>query len=61
MQRIAAEMDARMHVSPGMDDWRTRNREEGLKEALAWRDGRFSDAEQRRQWQIENWPEGPRN
>ena len=61
MQRLAAEMDARMHVSPGMDDWKTRNREEGLKEALAWRDGRFSDPAQRREWQIENWPEGPRN
>ena len=61
MQKIAAEMDARMHSSPAMDDWRTRNREEGLKEALAWRDGRFSDREQRRAWQQEHWPEGPRN
>ena len=61
MQRIAAEMDARMHTSPGMDDWRTRNRDEGLKEALAWRDGRFGDPEQRRAWQQEHWPEGPRN
>ncbi len=60
MQRLAAEMDARMHVSPGMDEWRSRNREAGLKEALAWRDGRFSDAQRRRQWQVENWPEGPR-
>jgi len=61
MQRIAAEMDARMHTSPGMNDWRTRNSEQGLKEALAWRDGRFSDHNQRRSWQEENWPEGPRN
>lgn len=61
MQRIAAEMDARMHTSPGMNDWRTRNSEQGLKEALAWRDGRFSDHNQRRSWQDENWPEGPRN
>lgn len=61
MQRIAAEMDARMHTSPGMNDWRTRNSEQGLKEALAWRDGRFSDLNQRRSWQEENWPEGPRN
>jgi enoyl-CoA hydratase len=60
MQKIAAEMDARMHSSPAMDDWRVRNREGGLKEALAWRDGRFSDLEQRRAWQEENWPEGPR-
>ena len=60
MQKIAAEMDARMHASPAMDDWRTRNAEGGLKEALAWRDGRFSDLEQRRAWQEENWPEGPR-
>jgi enoyl-CoA hydratase len=61
MQRLAAEMDARMHTSPGMDEWRTRNREQGLKEALAWRDGRFADLEQRRAWQREHWPEGPRN
>jgi enoyl-CoA hydratase len=61
MQKIAAEMDARMHSSPAMDDWRTRNRDEGLKEALAWRDGRFSDREQRRAWQQEHWPEGPRD
>ena len=61
MQKIAAEMDARMHSSPAMDDWRVRNREQGLKEALAWRDGRFSDLEQRRAWQQEHWPEGPRH
>jgi len=60
MQRFAAEQDARMHTSPGMEDWRSRNREQGLKEALAWRDGRFSNPEQRRQWQQEHWPEGPR-
>ncbi len=60
MQRLAAEMDARMHVSPSMEDWRTRNREEGLRSALEWRDGRFANPEMRRQWQIEHWPEGPR-
>jgi enoyl-CoA hydratase len=60
MQRLAAEMDARMHVSPSMDDWRTRNREQGLKAALEWRDGRFANPEMRRQWQQEHWPEGPR-
>jgi enoyl-CoA hydratase len=60
MQRLAAEMDARMHTSPAMEDWRKRNREEGLKQALAWRDGRFSNPEQRREWQREAWPEGPR-
>jgi enoyl-CoA hydratase len=60
MQRLAAEMDARMHASPAMDDWRSRNREQGLKEALAWRDGRFANPEQRRQWQEESWDEGPR-
>ncbi len=60
MQRLAAEMDSRMHTSPGMDDWRTRNREEGLKPALAWRDGRFSNPQQRLDWQREAWPEGPR-
>lgn len=61
MQRLAAELDARMHSSPAMNEWRTRNAEGGLKEALAWRDGRFSDLEQRRAWQQEHWPEGPRN
>ncbi|MEZ4502142.1 MAG: crotonase/enoyl-CoA hydratase family protein [Dehalococcoidia bacterium] len=61
MQRLAAEMDARMHTSPSMEDWRSRNRELGLKEALQWRDGRFRDPEMRRQWQQEHWPEGPRN
>ncbi len=60
MQRLASELDARMHTSPGMNDWRTRNREQGLKEALAWRDGRFANAEQRRQWQEEAWEQGPR-
>jgi enoyl-CoA hydratase len=61
MQRFAAEQDARMHTSPGMEDWRSRNREQGLKEALAWRDGRFASPEQRRAWQQEHWPEGPRS
>jgi enoyl-CoA hydratase len=61
MQRLAAEMDARMHVSPSMEEWRSRNREQGLKSALEWRDGRFANPEMRRQWQQENWPEGPRN
>jgi enoyl-CoA hydratase len=60
MQRVAAEMDARMHTSPGMDDWRVRNREQGLKAALEWRDGRFSNADVRRAWQEEHWAEGPR-
>ncbi|MFN8638297.1 MAG: crotonase/enoyl-CoA hydratase family protein [Dehalococcoidia bacterium] len=60
MQRLAAEMDARMHVSPSMEDWRTRNREDGLRSALEWRDGRFANPEARRQWQLEHWPEGPR-
>lgn len=60
MQRLAAEMDARMHVSPSMEDWRTRNREQGLRSALEWRDGRFADPEMRRQWQQEHWSEGPR-
>jgi len=60
MQRLAAEMDARMHTSPAMEDWRSRNREQGLKAALEWRDGRFNNPEARRAWQQENWPEGPR-
>jgi enoyl-CoA hydratase len=61
MQRLAAEMDARMHTSPAMEDWRSRNREQGLKAALEWRDGRFNNPEARRAWQEENWPEGPRS
>ncbi len=61
MQRLASELDARMHTSPGMDDWRERNREQGLKSALEWRDGRFSSPEARRAWQEEQWPEGPRS
>ena len=61
MQRLATEMDARMHTSPAMEDWRVRNREEGLKAALEWRDGRFNNPEMRRQWQEEHWDEGPRN
>ncbi|MSP21539.1 MAG: crotonase/enoyl-CoA hydratase family protein [Dehalococcoidia bacterium] len=61
MQRLAAEMDARMHVSPSMEEWRSRNREEGLKSALEWRDGRFANPEMRRKWQDEHWPEGPRS
>jgi enoyl-CoA hydratase len=61
MQKLASEMDARMHTSPSMEDWRVRNREEGLKSALEWRDGRFNNADQRRAWQEEHWDEGPRN
>ena len=61
MQRMAAEMDARMHTSPGMEDWRSRNRGEGLKAALEWRDGRFDNPEARRAWQEEHWDEGPRD
>jgi enoyl-CoA hydratase len=61
MQRLAAELDARMHTSPAMEDWRGRNREEGLKAALEWRDGRFNNPEARRAWQEEHWPEGPRS
>ena len=61
MQRLATEMDARMHTSPAVEDWRVRNREEGLKAALEWRDGRFNNPEMRRQWQEEHWDEGPRN
>ncbi|MEE8338154.1 MAG: crotonase/enoyl-CoA hydratase family protein [Dehalococcoidia bacterium] len=61
MQRLATEMDARMHTSPAMEDWRVRNREEGLKAALEWRDGRFNNPEMRRAWQQEHWDEGPRN
>ncbi|MCB9492072.1 MAG: crotonase/enoyl-CoA hydratase family protein [Dehalococcoidia bacterium] len=60
MQRFAAEQDARMHTSPAMEDWRTRNREQGLKEALAWRDGRFANLDARRAWQQDAWSEGPR-
>lgn len=60
LQRIAAETDARIHVSPAMDEWAAKVREGGLKHALDWRDGRFNNPEVRRAWQAEHWPEGPR-
>ena len=61
MQKLSSELDARMHTSPAMEEWRVRNREEGLKAALEWRDGRFNNPETRRKWQEEHWEEGPRN
>jgi enoyl-CoA hydratase len=61
MQKLSSELDARMHTSPAMEEWRVRNREEGLKSALEWRDGRFNNPETRRRWQQEHWEEGPRN
>ena len=61
MQKLSSELDARMHTSPAMEEWRVRNREEGLKSALEWRDGRFNNPETRRKWQEEHWEEGPRN
>jgi enoyl-CoA hydratase len=60
LQRVAAEIDARTHVSPAMDEWAKRMAAGGLKEALEWRDSRFSNPIARRAWQAENWPEGPR-
>lgn len=41
IQRMAAETDARAHLAPAAAEFRRIAREEGLKAAVAWRDGRF--------------------
>jgi enoyl-CoA hydratase len=43
MQRLGAENDARAHLSPAVKEFGQRAREEGLKAALNWRDGKFGD------------------
>ncbi len=44
LQRMAAEMDGRAHTAPAMREFARIAREQGLKAALEWRDGRFGDS-----------------
>jgi enoyl-CoA hydratase len=44
MQRLAAEIDARAHQAPANREFRDRARSDGLKPAVAWRDGGFPEA-----------------
>jgi enoyl-CoA hydratase len=41
LQRMAAEMDGRAHTAPSVREFARIAREQGLKAALEWRDGRF--------------------
>lgn len=43
MQRLGVENDARAHLAPAVAEFARRSREEGLKAALNWRDGKFGD------------------
>jgi enoyl-CoA hydratase len=43
IQRMAAEMDARAHLSTAVREFGRISREEGLKTALEWRDAKFGD------------------
>ncbi len=43
IQRMAAEMDARAHLSQAVRDFGQISREQGLKSALEWRDAKFGD------------------
>lgn len=43
IQRMAAEMDARAHLSPAVREFNQISREQGLKAALEWRDAKFGD------------------
>jgi len=47
LQRIAAETDARGHLSPGATAFRALAKQEGLKAAFLRRDGRFGDGRAR--------------
>lgn len=47
LQRIAAESDARGHLSPGATAFRQMSKSEGLKAAFQHRDGRFGDGRAR--------------
>lgn len=44
LQRMAAEMDGRAHTAPSVREFARIAREQGLKAALEWRDGRFGDS-----------------
>ncbi len=47
MQRLAAENDARAHLSPAVREFGRIAGEQGLKAALQWRDGKFGDGRAR--------------
>ncbi|MFO1190273.1 MAG: enoyl-CoA hydratase-related protein [Alphaproteobacteria bacterium] len=47
LQRIAAESDARGHLSPGATAFRQMSKRDGLKAAFQHRDGRFGDGRAR--------------
>ena len=47
LQRMAAENDARAHLAPSVREFGRIAGEQGLKAALAWRDGRFGDGRAR--------------
>jgi enoyl-CoA hydratase len=51
MQRLAAEMDARMHVSPAWKTGAAAAVARSLKSALEWRDGPLRKPRGARQWQ----------
>lgn len=42
-QRLAAEIDARAHLAPVVQEFGKISREQGLKSALEWRDTKFGD------------------
>ncbi len=43
LQRLASENDARAHLAPAVAEFRRISREQGMKAALEWRDGKFGD------------------
>jgi enoyl-CoA hydratase len=47
LQRMAAENDARAHLAPSVREFGRIAGEQGLKAALAWRDGKFGDGRAR--------------
>ncbi|MGE5595389.1 MAG: crotonase/enoyl-CoA hydratase family protein [Hyphomicrobiales bacterium] len=47
MQRLASENDARAHLAPSVREFGRIAGEQGLKAALAWRDGKFGDGRAR--------------
>ena len=47
MQRLAAENDSRAHLAPSVREFGRIAGEQGLRAALAWRDGKFGDGRAR--------------
>jgi len=66
VQRMAVEMDSRARLAPGVREFYRIVAEQGLKAALAWRDGAFADltgseaAKKRREEQEARLKEGER-